>query len=478
MRSVPRGGAWKKRLAVVALGCGIGLVASAGADELDDLIGGFDGESDSAGEDRSPEEPAREPSSLEPREPSLLDNWDLTGSVSLASSVAYRRHRSPDGTQWGGLSKLRSKLNLQLDGDLPRDWKLRANGYAFYDFAYIINGRDYTSQVLDEYEWEVEFQEGYLQGSLRDDLDLKLGRQIVNWGRSDSLRVLDVINPLDNREPGLADIEDLRLPLAMVKLDYFWEQWTLTGLVIPEIRFNRNPPFGSDFNPSLVPLPESEPDSFSSDLEYGLALTGIFRGWDISFHGLRYWDDLAILNPTRSGLVHSQLWMVGAGGNYTIGSWLLKTELAYIDGFHFPRIISPMPLVVVFEESSRLDFMAGIEYYGINDWQFALEIANRHLFDFSPFMGSGPSFAQENTLETALRVTANFFNSRLQVTGLAILLGERAQDGSIVRLSGSYALRDALNLEGGILLFQSGDALLLQSFGQNDRLFLELKYSF
>ena len=155
----------------------------------------------------------------------------------------------------------------------------------------------------------------------------------------------------------------------------------------------------------------------------------------------------------------------------------LRTNV-YIDGFNFARVISPIPLVVVFEERSRLDFMAGIEYYGINDWQFALEIVNRHLFDFEAFMGSSPNFAQENTVETALRITASFLNDRLRVTGLAILLGERAQAGSIVRLSGSYALRDALNLEGGILLFQSGDSVLLGSFGRNDRLFLELKYSF
>ncbi len=469
------GGAWKWRLAVAALGCLVRLVAPAGADqadeagESDDLLGGFDETTDSgAGDERPPEEPLREAS--------FRDRWDLTGSVSLSSSVNTRRHRSPDGTQFGGLSKLRTKLNLQLDGDLSRDWKLRANGFVFYDFAYLINGRDTTREVLDEYEWEVEIQEAYLQGSLREDLDLKLGRQIVNWGRSDSLRVLDVINPLDNREPGLADIEDLRLPLAMVKLDYFWEEWTLTGLVIPEIRFDKNPPFGSDFNPSLGPLPESKPDSFSSDAEYGMALTGIFRGWDVSFHALRYWDDLAFTTLAPLGLLHSHLWLVGGGGNYTTGSWLLKAELAYIDGFNFPRVISPF--VAVFEERSRLDFMAGIEYYGINDWQFALEIANRHLFGFEAFMGSSPNFAQENTLETAIRITANFFNDRLRATGLAIRLGERAQDGSIVRLSVSYALRDALYLEGGILLFQSGDSVLLQSFGRNDRLFLELKYSF
>ncbi len=53
----------------------------------------------------------------------------------------------------------------------------------------------------------------------------KVGRQIVIWGRSESLRVLDVLNPLDNREAGRVDIEDLRRPLAMVRVDAYQKLW-------------------------------------------------------------------------------------------------------------------------------------------------------------------------------------------------------------------------------------------------------------
>ena len=68
----------------------------------------------------------------------------------------------------------------------------------------------------------------------------KLGRQIVNWGRSDTVRVLDVINPLDNREPGLVDIEDLRLPVTMARVDYF-PKWFWTRTFFPS-RWSRISP--------------------------------------------------------------------------------------------------------------------------------------------------------------------------------------------------------------------------------------------
>ena len=78
---------------------------------------------------------------------------------------------------------------------------------------------NYTQDVRDDYIWEVDFREVWLQGSVSRSVDAKLGRQIVNWGRSDTVRVLDVLNPLDNREPGLVDIEDLRRPVMMVRVD-------------------------------------------------------------------------------------------------------------------------------------------------------------------------------------------------------------------------------------------------------------------
>ena len=103
--------------------------------------------------------------------------------------------------------------------------------------------------MLDDYEWEADLQDSYLEGPLLESLDLKIGRQVVNWGRSDTLRVLDVLNPLDNREPGRADIEDLRCSVGMVKLDWhIGRSWRITGIAIPEMRFDDLPSFGTDFS--------------------------------------------------------------------------------------------------------------------------------------------------------------------------------------------------------------------------------------
>lgn len=472
--------------------------------DADDALGGFD---DDLGEGKVPSQVG----DIEER------FWDLTGSISLGGSVNYLKHDAFAGagrwTDYGGLQRLRTRLNLQLDVDLPCDWKGRLAGFGFYDWAYLANGRDnYTKEdVLDQYEWEVDFQEVWVQGSLLDDLDLKVGRQIVNWGRSDSLRVLDVLNPLDNREPGLVDIEDLRRPVTIMKADYYLGSWALSAMAIPELRFDLNPPLGNDFAPVFSSLgtaeafvfPEDKPDESFDNTEWAAALTGIFSGWDVSFHFARHWRDLPHLRPVTTiipnpppdppdismagtELRHSRLTLVGSGANYTIGSWLVKAEIAWIDGVDYTTstLVDLTPFGLGFVnvptgtvEKSRLDFMGGVEYYGFTDTNIALEVVNRHIFGFRDDMR--PLFGtQENLLETALRITRFFMNERLEVTALGIVFGSYAQDGSIVRLESRYDLRDALELIGGIVFYQKGDPPPFDTIKRNDRFFFEIKYSF
>ena len=150
-----------------------------GADPtFEDELDGFEDELDGF-ED---EEPFAEDSESAETDPEESDRfWELRGDVSLGSSINYRKHKSASGTQYRGLSRLRSELFLQLDIDLPWDWKLRGSGRGFYDFAYLIDRDDFTQRVLSDYEWEIESQEVWFQGPVLDDLDLKVGRQVVNW---------------------------------------------------------------------------------------------------------------------------------------------------------------------------------------------------------------------------------------------------------------------------------------------------------
>ena len=429
-------------------------------DDLDDVLGGFEDEAPAPGPESANAEAER--------------IWDLSGSVELSGSVNYLSHRSDTGTDYAGLQRLRNRANLQLDVGLPVDWKLRVEGWGFYDAAYAINGRsDYTDEVRDEYEWDAEVGEAWLAGGVGERVDVALGRQVVIWGRSESLRVLDVLNPLDNREPGRVDLEDIRRPVSMLNVKGYAGDWSAALIAIPEIRFDSNPVVGSDFFPGTIELSERRPDHFE-DSEVAVAVNGIFSGWDVSFHGAWFWNDLPRLDgpdgalvPDR--LVHDQLWMVGSGGNYTRGSWLFKGELAYLDGLGF---------FGVGDDKSRFDVLIGAEYYGITDTTFVVEFVERHLFEHEGAIRGAPSFTREDSQEIALRLTRNFWNDTLHATLVGIVLGVDARDGSIARFDIAYDVLDALTVGVGLLLYQQGDLPPLDTWADNDRVIFSAKWSF
>ena len=311
----------------------------ADASELSDVLGGF--------EDGSDEQFVEEIASSTPSPLYMSGSLGVAGAVNLAS------HRRPPGTNdRQGLAKLRGEADLTADLDLGGSWKARVAGACFYDVAYRLRDRDnYTTQTLDEYEDEAEFGEVWLQGSPLPGLDLKIGRQIVVWGKSDNIRVIDILNPMDQREPGMTDIEDLRLPVTMSRLDYSLGSWILTGIVVHEARFNKLPTYGSDYYSAVSPLPEEEKPNFALDnQELAMSVNGIFSGWETSFYAAHVFDDTAHVEMNADGgykRVHARVTMFGAAVNLAQGNWIYKTEAALLTGLEFTALPD--------EEKTRLD---------------------------------------------------------------------------------------------------------------------------
>lgn len=439
---------------------GFDEAGEAQSDDLDAALGGFDEETDddSGGND----------------EVVIEDKaWQLSGAFTLGAAWNYAHSAPQQGEpDYRGLSRLRGKLNLQLDTDLSEHWKTRLGGYTWYDAAYAINGRsDYPDGVLDDYESEIELGEAWLRGRLGGRTDLKLGRQIVVWGKSDNIRITDVLNPLDNREPGMVDIEDLRLPVGMARLDHYVGDWGLSAMAIPEIRFNKNPPYGSEFYPHAAPLPrEVIPDDGGDNTEYALAANGIFSGWDLSLYWAQLYDDNphSALTPSGPELQHSRLTMAGLATNVALGNWLLKAEAARFSGLEYAGQTG--------ESFQRIDSLLGLEYSGLSETTLSLEVANRHLQDHTP--GLEQVGVEENEWQTALRYQGDFLHARLHLLALVSAFGEELEKGGFGRYSAAYDLADGLTITGGIVSYQSGDKLPFNAISDNDRLFLDLKYSF
>jgi len=428
------------------------------SNSIDDVLGGFDQLNSKTIES--------DPENIEtPRA------WDLINLFSISSSYNFQ-HKKPETNQtdFRGLSRLKLKLQPEFRYQFNKRWDTVISASGFYDLAYRINSRsDYTSQVLDAYEWEMEVREVYLRGTITSSLDIKLGRQVVVWGKSDSIRVVDVLNPLDFREPGMVDIEDLRLPVTMVKTDYYFSDWNLSAMLIPEVRENKRPAFGSDFyfgNPNQPPSEENEPE-FGS-LEYALALIGTFSGWDTSFHFASVYDDTPYLTQDNT-LDYSRLMLFGFANNVALGNWLLKSELAYLNGILFNQLP---------DEYNRADVMLGVDYSGFTNTTLSVEAVTRRITNYDNVLSIQPNFVEKDEGQIAFRYNANFLREKLDTTLLISLLGYTLEDGAFYRASLSYELMDAMSILFGFIVYQSGDSQLSKVVANNDRVFMDWRYSF
>ena len=461
-------------------------------DGLEDVLSGFDDEGSDEDEALSGFDDDSEENITEKETESATEeeSWkqallNFSGSAGVSTSYSYAKDAPADKTQadWSGLTKLRPYFSLTWDAKLGENWKTRISGKAFNDLAYGMKDREiFSEEVLNELEKEVELREIYLEGSPFGNLDIKLGKQIVSWGVANSLRVVDVLNPTDSREFGMTDLEDVRLPIAMTKLNYYIGDLKLEAVTVHEIKFNKAAPFGSDFNSSPLKIKEIVPESSTENTEYGLAVFGSFSGWDASLHWAQYFDDTPHIKITKVTIIpgigavptfeqrHSRLTMGGVTLSIPSGNFLWKAEAAKLQGMEFALVTDKL--------FSRTDVLVGSEYSGWSDTSLTLEFGVQHLNDFDIKLEESPDSQLEDRIATTVSFMQDYINQTMHLNLFGMMIGKNGQDGGLNRMSLEYDVMDAFSVTGGAMLYQPGGNDYFQSLNENDRIFFEARYSF
>ena len=409
------------------------------------------------------------------------DPFQDTPRTSLSGSVRQKfvvnfSHDAPSPGEYDhrGLSSMSIRLDLKLDNKIGDDFRLFLGGHLLLD---PIEPKQFqpaqNAGVSSFSDFEAELDEAYLQGPLSDSIDLTFGRQIVVWGRSDQFRVTDILNPVDNRTPGLTDIKNLRLPVTMARLDLYSGPWTSSLILIPERRFDRTPELGSDyyFGPATLPSRDNPGGKFSKP-DFAVSITGTFSGWDLSFYSARILNRSPYIEEGPDGPVrkHQRISMLGSAANFVVGSWLFKTEATIHKSLRFSNVPE--------KDFERLTALVGVEYSGIVDTTLALEVVSGHIKDFDNRLLEQPNAQKENETEMAFRVGRTFLNESLELSMAARAPTPIGNNGGLLRTQVSYDLNDSVEIYGGTLLYFVGSNPLYSKIADNDRLFLGLNYHF
>lgn len=443
------------------------LISILNAETLEDALEGFDDEPTSTSTSSVTEaqddimdgfdDEIPKPKNIQKENSKLAD---FTGKLTEQTTYSYG-----DDSPHDNFSSLKSSLLLDYEHKFENGFKIKTNVRAYYDTIYSIRGREkYAKDELDELESEVELFDAYVEGSLSDNLDMKLGRQVVVWGRSDTIRITDILNPLDNRRPGIVDIENLRLPIAMAKFDYFVGDWRITPMAVLEQRFSKNPPSGSAFNQNPQSLPSNEN---YHDVTPALSIGAEFSGWDVNFYAANVHDDAGYFSNGK--LKHDKVKMFGTALNVLKGSWLLKGELAHFDGLKYTTTAN--------KAFKRTDALLGLEYNGIADTLIAYDASIRKVHGYDTRLQNLPLSVDEETYQHAFRISSDFMNATFKANYLISLFGSKLDEGGFQRAWVKYDIADGIYANVGLVDYIGGSSRF-DAISNNDIVFLDVTYSF
>ena len=256
--------------------------------------------------------------------------------------------------------RLGSRVQLQLNQSLSQ----RAVFFTALNFNY-----DETNE--DEPAMQVYPVETYLDFFF-ENLDLRLGRQFIFWGKTDWINPTDNINPWDYQNI-TSEIEDYRLPVTAAKADLYLGDWDLQLVYLPRFSPHKIP---IEIPDSLAGLPVAHnpaelPENRLANSEFGLRLSSAVWGVDFSFSYFYGFDKTPIVRIQMLPMLHQFVHTTGYSRQHVFGldfattfdKLALKGEGAYF-------LTADRDGKDIFAVNPHFKYVLGIDYNLNDNWSF------------------------------------------------------------------------------------------------------------
>jgi len=202
--------------------------------------------------------------------------------------------------------------------------------------------------IMEDSIEPVKLDEVYADIYLKN-TDLRIGRQVVNWGTADGINPTNYINP---RELSLTETEPGGKPLACLKATYYGKKADMTGVIVFDFEPQEIPEELEIAIGQLIPgfggFPSpAEIENTLENMEFALKVEKRIANWDTKLSYFHGWEDYpALWIGLGSGFPpqleaksqYQQIDKVGlatAGSLKKVGLW---SEIAYVT----PREIEEM----------------------------------------------------------------------------------------------------------------------------------------
>lgn len=374
---------------------------------------------------------------------STLDKIGITGSV---RSAYWSSNRLLDDREHIGTASTWLRLDKRLEGGFG----VFAEGFASRED---IRG-DGTSPS--------KLREAYLDARFGQ-LDVRLGKQIIAWGRTDRLNPTDNLTPRDATLLS-ADIDEDRLGSTAAKGSWSFDaSTTLTGVWLPS------------FQPNRVALRNSVREEIPNDQRnWALKLdrSGSAIDWSVSYYQGR---DLAGDLGSDFVLRHYRHRVIGADGATTIGPWRLALESAYTRTEDTDGVIAYLKNPFVYT-------VLGVERDFGNNTSAIVQVFNRSVLNYQQPANAERLHAiltsqldrQQNGI--SIRIAKKWMNETLETELSGLRLFER--NGYSIRPRLVYLWSDQIKLLTGYEHFNGSNDTIYGLLRKNSTLFAEMRFYF
>ena len=287
---------------------------------------------------------------------SFAQEINFTGSLTSQAGIGLPHTHENKGDFLLGQNIFEGSIKSYID-----EATVVVNAQLIHDALGAQSANGYSALVSDDGSFALKLKEAYLdwKGEM---LALRVGRQIVSWGKADDIQITDVISPKDEASFVASDYNESRLGIDAVRLSLLTEKLQIDAFFIPFFMPSLLPlAKGNPLNPIMFPdkvdgitiyAPENyrdleRPNKHISNSEYAFRASAYTSFADVSLYYFYGWDDIPFFkysaninedfdidNINVSGK-YKRMMMVGLDAAIPIGDLVLRLEEAYFPNRHF-----------------------------------------------------------------------------------------------------------------------------------------------
>ncbi|MBN2224612.1 MAG: DUF1302 family protein [Deltaproteobacteria bacterium] len=429
-------------------------------------------------------------------------------------------------------------LKIRLAGDISIDNRyenlFEAEPKVFFSIKYPVNDKllmfvsaygkyDYYTGGDTRHDHEIALFEAYLDVFF-EKLDIRVGNQIISWGKTDVINPTDIINPLDLTNMLTGDVAEKKVPTFAIKLDYYHGNTTAELVVVPFFQEYKYDLVGSDWaifhyglfseyvggvfpwadrvdeesqkliNRSSISFSSPiQPTDSPENIQGGIRLSSKYRGWDFSLSYLNVFDRLPTVTISQglrnaietntvadyfSGLSPEELagtvsldyrryHMIGFDFATTVKSWGIRGEGGvFLDRYTYTDELETA-------RDSYLFYVVGVDRLFKGDFYVNAQFIQKIIFNYDRSyiedeFQSGVSLYTYKEFELFGRKVVPEVRALYEINGNSFFIMPKV----------TYKWSDTLELSLGLNIFEGDRDTIFGYFTDNDQVFFEIKYIF